>query len=51
MKGRQAGRESFDWGCSEAERRPDAPSIWTGRVDGPKAEIAEAPTLYETFPE
>src|SRR5439155_5923713 len=51
MKGRQAGRESFDWGCSEAERRPHSSSVRAVRVDGPEAEIAEAPALHEAFPE
>jgi len=51
MKGREAGCESLKWGCREAERRPDAPSFGTVRVDGPEAEIAEAPTPNEPFPE
>ena len=51
MKGRQAGCESLEWGCSEAERRPHASTVRAVRVDGPKAEIAEAPTPHEPFPE
>ena len=51
MKGREAGCESLKWGCSEAERRPDTSSVRTARVDGPEAEIAEAPALHEAFPE
>ena len=51
MKGRQAGCESLKWGCSEAKRRPHASSVRTVRVDGPQAEIAEAPALHEPVPE
>ena len=45
MKGRQAGCENLDWGCSEAERRADASSVRVVRIDGPEAQIAEAPTI------
>ena len=51
MKGRQAGRESLKWGCSETERRPHASNVRTVRVDGPEPEIAQAPTAHEPFPE
>ena|SRR5438477_7644999 len=37
MKRREAGRESLEWGRSEAERRPHASSVRTVRVDGPEA--------------
>src|SRR5437773_11413856 len=45
MKRRQAGCECLKWRGSEAERRPDTSSIRAPRVDGPEAEIAEAPAL------
>jgi len=51
MKGREAGCESLDWGCGEAERRPDTSSVRAVRVDGPETEIAEAATPHEPFPE
>jgi len=51
MKGRQAGCESLDWGCGKAESRPDASSLWTVRVDGPEAQIAEASAPHEAFAE
>src|SRR5206468_2555526 len=51
MKGREAGCERLEWGRSEAKRRAHTSSVRTVRVDGPQAEIAEAPTLHEPFPE
>ena len=50
MKGRQAGCERLEWGCSEAERRPHASNVRTVRVEGPEAEIADAPTAHEPVP-
>ena len=51
MKGREAGCESLEWGCSEAEHRPDTLGVRAVRVDGPEAEIPEAATPNEPFPQ
>jgi len=47
MKGRQAGCECLKRRCSEAQRRPHASRVRTVRVDGPQAEVADAPTPHE----
>jgi len=51
MKRREARCECLKWRRCEAQRCPHASSVRTVRVDGPEAEITEAPTAHETLPE